>query len=64
VASDVTLAGALKVSLPSSYKPAVGTLLNVLTAGNLHGRFTSVTLDGYTVTPVYTSTGVQLRIDA
>lgn len=64
VASDVTLAGALKVSLPSSYKPAVGTLLNVLTAGNLHGRFTSVTLDGYTVTPVYTPTGVQLRIDA
>ena len=64
VASDVTLAGVLKVSLPSSYKPAVGTLLNVLTAGNLHGRFTSVTLDGYTVTPIYTSTGVQLRIDA
>jgi len=64
VASDVTLAGTLKVSLPSSYKPAVGTLLNVLTGSNVHGHFSSVTVDGYSVTPVYTRTGVQLRIDA
>jgi autotransporter-associated beta strand protein len=64
VASDVTLAGALKVSFPSSYKPVVGTLLNVLTGSNVHGRFTSVTVDGYTATPIYTRTGVQLRIDA
>lgn len=64
VASDVTLGGALTVSFANGYTPAVGTVLNIISGGAVHGRFTSVTVNGRTVTPIYTSTGVQLRIDA
>ena len=64
VLSDVTLGGALTVSFANGYTPTAGTVLNILTSGSLHGRFTTITVNGRTVTPIYTSTGVQLRIDA
>jgi autotransporter-associated beta strand protein len=64
VASDVTLGGALSVSFANGYTPAVGTVLNIITGSAIHGKFTSVTVNGRSVTPVYSSTGVQLRVDA
>jgi autotransporter-associated beta strand protein len=64
VARDVTLGGTLSVSFASGYTPAVGTLLNIITGNTIHGRFNSVTVNGRTVTPIYTDTGVQLRVDA
>jgi autotransporter-associated beta strand protein len=64
VASDVTLGGALTVSFANGYTPAVGTVLNVISGSAIHGQFTSVSVNGRKVTPLYTSTGVQLRVDA
>jgi autotransporter-associated beta strand protein len=64
VASDVTLGGALTVSFANGYTPAVGTVLNIITGSAIHGQFTSVSVNGRKVTPIYTSTGVQLRVDA
>jgi len=64
VARDVTLGGALSVSFATGYTPAVGSVLNIITGSAIHGRFTSVSVNGRTVTPIYTSTGVQLRVDA
>lgn len=64
VASDVTLGGALTVSFANGYTPAVGTLLNVISGSAIHGQFSSVSVNGRKVTPIYTSTGVQLRVDA
>lgn len=64
VAKDVTLGGALSVSFAKGYTPAVGTVLNIITGSAIHGKFTSVTINGRSVTPIYTNTGVQLRVDA
>jgi autotransporter-associated beta strand protein len=64
VARDVTLGGALTVEFAKGYTPAVGTVLNVITGSAIHGEFSSVTVSGRKVTPIYTSTGVQVRIDA
>lgn len=65
VSGTTTLsAGTLHVSFQGGYKPAVGDTLNVITSGKLQGKFTTITVDGFTVTPTYTSTGVTLHIDA
>jgi autotransporter-associated beta strand protein len=65
-AGIVTLdGGTLSVGFSSAGdRPAVGDTLQVITAGARYGTFASVTVDGFTrVTPIYTATGVQLRID-
>ncbi len=57
--------GVLHVSFPGTYKPAVGDTLTVLTAGERHGSFAAITVDGFsTVTATYTGTDVQLTIEA
>lgn len=62
VASDATLGGALNIRFAPGYQPAVGTLLTVISAGRVHGTFSSIMVDGHTVSPVYTGNQVQLRI--
>lgn len=57
--------GTLRVRLQAGYKPAVGDTLTVIGAKSLKGKFESITVDGFTtVTPVYTDTGLQLRLGA
>lgn len=58
-----TLAGTLEVQFTSGYQPAVGDTLQLLKSAQRHGTFSAVTASGYQVTPLYTATGVQLRID-
>ena len=61
----VTLAGGtLNVRFKAGFVPAVGDTLSVISASALHGRFTTITVDGFKVTPTYTATGVLLHIDA
>ena len=64
VAGQATLQGDLAVKLASNYKPSVGDTITLISAGSRQGTFATVTMDGYKVTPIYTSTGVQIRIDA
>jgi autotransporter-associated beta strand protein len=57
--------GTLSVGFASTGdRPVVGDTLQVITAGARQGTFASVAVDGFTrVTPIYTATGVQIRID-
>ncbi len=64
VAKEVTLGGTLNVSFANGYAPAAGTVLDIITGAAIHGKFTSVSVNGRKVTPIYTGTGVQLRVDA
>lgn len=63
IQGKATLAGTLEVQFTSGYQPAVGDTLQLLKSGQRHGTFSAVTASGYQVTPLYTATGVQLRID-
>ncbi|OYO31212.1 phosphatase PAP2 family protein [Janthinobacterium sp. PC23-8] len=64
VAGPMTVAGgSLKVTFQNGYKPAAGDTLNVIVAASLKGKFDTITVDGFKVTPTYTATGLQLRLD-
>ncbi|TWI65415.1 autotransporter-associated beta strand protein [Pseudoduganella lurida] len=56
--------GTLRIKFQDGYKPAAGTTLTVISAASFKGRFDTITVDGHTVTPTYTSTGLQLRLGA
>jgi autotransporter-associated beta strand protein len=63
VAGTATIAGGtLHVKLASGYTVKNGDVLTVLTAGSLKGRFNTITVDGYTVTPNYNATTLTLTI--
>ena len=65
VAGKVSIAGgALKVKLNPSFQPAAGETIDVMVAGSRQGKFTTVELEGHTVTPIYSSTAIRLHIDA
>lgn len=65
VSGAVTLAGGtLNVKFKSGYAPTVGDTLNVISAGSLRGAFTTVAVQGFKVTPIYTANGLSLHIDA
>jgi len=51
------------VSFRSGFAPSVGDTLSVLKGANLRGKFTTVSVTGYKVTPTYTSTELLLHID-
>ena len=64
VGGQMTVAGgSLKVTFQNGYKPAAGDTLNVIGAASLKGKFDTITVDGFKVTPTYTATGLQLRLD-
>jgi len=54
--------GVLRIRFQDGVKPAVGDVLNVISAGSLQGTFESVSVDGFSVTPTYTAKGLQLRL--
>ncbi|WP_338758804.1 phosphatase PAP2 family protein [Massilia sp. METH4] len=57
--------GTLRIKFQDGYKPAAGSTLTVLGAKSLKGKFDSITVEGFsTVTPVYSDTGLQLRLGA
>lgn len=59
----VTIAGGtLHIKFQSGYKPAAGDTLTIINAASFKGKFTSVVVDGFTATPVYTDTGMQVRL--
>lgn len=56
--------GALRIKFVDGYKPAAGTTLTVISAGSLSGKFDTITVDGFSVTPTYSAKGLQLRLGA
>lgn len=65
VTNTVTIGGGtLKIVFQNGYKPAVGTTLTVITTGSLKGKFETISVEGFTVTPTYTETGLKLVLGA
>jgi autotransporter-associated beta strand protein len=64
VAGTVTLAGGtLRIKFANGYKPKAGDVLTVLGAGSLKGRFSTISVDGFsTVTPNYGATTLTLTL--
>lgn len=63
VADRVTvMGGSLQLSLAPGYTPKAGDTLTLISAGSLAGRFDSISLNGYTLTPTYTGNTLQVRI--
>lgn len=61
VAGDTTIGGGrLRVKFLDGYKPVVGAMLTVISAGSLEGEFQTISVDGYTATPVYGDKSLQL----
>lgn len=62
VGGAVTLGGGtLRIVFKNGYKPAAGTVLTVINAASLQGKFGTISADGVAVTPTYTDKGLQLR---
>lgn len=64
VSGTATIAGGkLVITFPGSYTPSSGDTLTVITADQLNGTFSSISVSGFsTVTPTYTSTGLNLKL--
>ena len=63
-AGAVTLTGGtLTVSFKTGFAPSVGDTISVLNGASLRGKFSTISVPGYKVTPTYTSTEVLLHID-
>jgi len=57
--------GTLHVTFPGGYTPVVGDTLWIVVAGELHGRFSTIAVDGFRqVTPAYESDGLRLVLVA
>lgn len=63
VANVANLAGTLNVTFAPGFKPSVGNILTIITAtGGVQGTFSTVTVNGFKATPIYTSHGMQIQI--
>ncbi|AMP00210.1 autotransporter-associated beta strand repeat family protein [Collimonas arenae] len=65
VVGNITIAGGtLHIKFQGGYKPAVGETIHVITAANFKGKFDTISVDGFTAVPLYSNTGLLLRITA
>lgn len=63
-AGMLTIAGGtLHVVFSDGYVPRVGDVITLITGSSVQGQFSTVAADGFKATPIYTSNGVQIRID-
>jgi autotransporter-associated beta strand protein len=63
VTGAMTLAGGiLHITFQDGYKPAAGDTLSIIGAASLKGKFDAINVDGFSNTPTYTATGLQLRL--
>ena len=64
VTGTATIAGGtLRIKFANGYKPKAGDVLTVITAGSLKGKFSTITVDGFSnVTPNYGATTLILTL--
>jgi autotransporter-associated beta strand protein len=64
VSGTATIAGGtLRIKFANGYKPKAGDVLTVITAGSVKGKFTTITVDGFSnVTPNYGATTLSLTL--
>lgn len=56
------LGGTLHVKFVNGFTPQNGMTLDLIDSSSLRGRFSTVTVDGFKATPVYSAAGVQVRL--
>lgn len=56
--------GTLNIQFATGYTPAIGDTLTLITAGTIQGNFTTISVQGFTVTTTYTGTAVTVHIDS
>jgi autotransporter-associated beta strand protein len=64
VALVAKIAGSLNVAFANGYTPAVGDTITVLSAHQLSGTFSSVSVSGFKVTTSYSGTAVTVHLDS
>ncbi|WP_427305986.1 phosphatase PAP2 family protein [Cupriavidus sp. H39] len=65
VAGLTTIAGGtLRIVFVNGYAPKAGETIPVITGSSVRGQFTTIAVEGFKATPIYTPYGVQIRIDA
>lgn len=65
VAGLTTIAGGtLHVKFVNGYTPKAGDIISVIDGAGGNRQFTSVVVDGFKATALYTPTGIQIRLDA
>lgn len=64
VTQSSSLSGDLEVTFASGYTPVVGDVITVLESSSRHGKFTNITVNGYTAKATYTSSGLKLTLTA
>lgn len=63
VKNTLTLTGGmLVVTFAKDYTPAVGDNIQLINAGELLGKFTSITINNHTATVNYSKTGISIKI--
>lgn len=64
VGGDVTVVGGtLNIAFKSGYTPSAGSTLPIIQSRHMHGKFTTVTADGFNVKPIYTHHGLLIHIE-
>jgi autotransporter-associated beta strand protein len=64
VRDDATVVGGtLNVEFKSGYAPHAGSIIPVIKAHSMHGKFESVTVNGFKAEPIYTHMGLLIHID-
>ena len=56
--------GTLHVKFVNGYAPKAGDTIDVIDGNGASVKFTTVTVDGFKATPVYSSTGVSMKLSA
>jgi autotransporter-associated beta strand protein len=56
--------GTLHVKFAAGFSPKVGDTIALVDCSGLQGRFTTVTVDGFKATALYSSSGVQVHLDS
>ncbi|OWJ62985.1 acid phosphatase [Paraburkholderia caledonica] len=63
-AQTTVLGGTLHVKFVDGFKPKAGDTITVISGNGSNVKFSAVSVDGFKVTPVYSSTGVQVHLDS
>jgi autotransporter-associated beta strand protein len=56
------LGGTLHVTFAAGFTPQAGATLDLIDCSGLQGKFTTVKVDGFQATPIYSSSGVQVHL--
>lgn len=63
-AQTTVVGGTLHVKFVNGFTPKVGDTINLINGNGSNVKFSTIAVDGFNVTPIYTSNGVQVHLDS